>query len=182
MFEKCEYQNEQNGQFYPMYRITRDGFVLLAMGFTGSKALEWKLRYIAAFNEMEEKLRAANAPALADNRIEIARLVIKANASKLAAIRALYPEYFAGQALPGTLEHTVDVNTSYRRWIEDCDITREWIGDFPTTDIYYNYIRYCNENRMMSMGKKTFYNVLRDDFNVVTRQTANGHRYFRDAV
>lgn len=38
------------------YLMNRDGFTLLAMGFTGKAALEWKLKYIAAFNEMEKKL------------------------------------------------------------------------------------------------------------------------------
>ena len=37
--------------------LTRDGFSLLVMGFTGSKALQWKLKYIEAFNKMEEALR-----------------------------------------------------------------------------------------------------------------------------
>lgn len=44
----------------PMYLITRDGFTLLAMGFTGAKAMEFKLAYIAAYNEMEKKLHAAD--------------------------------------------------------------------------------------------------------------------------
>lgn len=56
MFYKTEYIHEQNGQNYPMYLMNRDGFTLLAMGFTGKAALEWKLKYIAAFNEMEKKL------------------------------------------------------------------------------------------------------------------------------
>lgn len=56
MFYKTEYTHEQNGQNYPMYLMNRDGFTLLAMGFTGKAALEWKLKYIAAFNEMEKKL------------------------------------------------------------------------------------------------------------------------------
>lgn len=38
------------------YLMNRDGFTLLAMGFTGKAALEWKLKYIAAFNDMEKKL------------------------------------------------------------------------------------------------------------------------------
>lgn len=38
------------------YEIDRDGFSLLAMGFTGSKALRWKLQYIAAFNAMQDAL------------------------------------------------------------------------------------------------------------------------------
>lgn len=44
------------GKAYPMYLMNRDGFTLLAMGFTGKAALEWKLKYIAAFNEMEKRL------------------------------------------------------------------------------------------------------------------------------
>lgn len=39
------------------YEMNRDGFSLLVMGFTGQKALEWKLKYIEAFNAMEEKLK-----------------------------------------------------------------------------------------------------------------------------
>ena len=57
MFYKTEYVHTQNFQKYPEYLMTRDGFTLLAMGFTGKKALEWKIKYIEAFNEMEEKLR-----------------------------------------------------------------------------------------------------------------------------
>ena len=40
-----------------MYLMNRDGFTLLAMGFTGKEAMEWKLKYIAAFNAMEAELK-----------------------------------------------------------------------------------------------------------------------------
>ncbi len=43
------------------YDMDRDAFTLLAMGFTGAKALEFKLRYIAAFNAMAEKLQKQKA-------------------------------------------------------------------------------------------------------------------------
>ena len=36
---------ENRGKYYPEYLMNRDGFSLLVMGFTGSKALEWKLKY-----------------------------------------------------------------------------------------------------------------------------------------
>lgn len=42
----------------PSYTVTRDGFTLLAMGFTGKKALQFKLDYIAAFNKMEKALQS----------------------------------------------------------------------------------------------------------------------------
>lgn len=45
------------GKAYKMYYMNRDGLSLLVMGFTGKKALEWKLKYIEAFNQMEEKLK-----------------------------------------------------------------------------------------------------------------------------
>ncbi len=48
---------KSRGKEYPMYEMDRDGFSLLAMGFTGEKALKWKLDYIRAFNTMESELK-----------------------------------------------------------------------------------------------------------------------------
>lgn len=39
------------------YNITKDGFTFLAMGYTGKKAAEFKEKYIAAFNAMEQQVR-----------------------------------------------------------------------------------------------------------------------------
>lgn len=56
-FEECSKINElANGKSEPYYRMTRDGFVFLAMGFTGAKAAAWKEAYITAFNRMEHEL------------------------------------------------------------------------------------------------------------------------------
>lgn len=54
-FILAEYQNR--GKTYKKYLLTRDGFSLLVMGFTGPAALHWKLLYIEAFNKMEQTLR-----------------------------------------------------------------------------------------------------------------------------
>lgn len=56
MFFESSYK-AGTGKSYPEYLMNRDGFTLLTMGFTGSKALKWKLKYIQAFNEMEEHLK-----------------------------------------------------------------------------------------------------------------------------
>lgn len=58
MFEETTYIHPQNKQQYPMFLMNRDGFTLLAMGFTGDKALRFKMAYINAFNEMEKALKA----------------------------------------------------------------------------------------------------------------------------
>lgn len=55
MFFETKYPDEY-GRKQKAYIMNRDGFTLLAMGFTGKKALEWKLKYIAAFNAMEKAL------------------------------------------------------------------------------------------------------------------------------
>ena len=47
---------DAKGEKRPMYEMNRDGFSLLAMGFTGKRALEFKLSFIAAFNAMEATL------------------------------------------------------------------------------------------------------------------------------
>ena len=48
---------DSTGRKLPEYLITRDGFTLLAMGFTGKKAMQFKVAYIEAFNAMEEELK-----------------------------------------------------------------------------------------------------------------------------
>lgn len=68
-FIQAEYQHEQNKQTYKEYLLTRDGFTLLAMGFTGSKAIEWKLKYIDAFNKMEQALKEQSKPTCIEDLI-----------------------------------------------------------------------------------------------------------------
>ena len=55
LFIPSTYQDSY-GREQKEYLLTRDGFTLLAMGFTGKKALDWKLKYIEAFNKMEQTL------------------------------------------------------------------------------------------------------------------------------
>lgn len=61
-FHETTYENR--GKQYPEYLMNRDGFSLLVMGFTGVKALAWKLKYIDAFNAMEKSIKT---PQLAPN-------------------------------------------------------------------------------------------------------------------
>lgn len=65
----------------PCYEITRNGFTLLAMGFTGKQALQWKLRYIEAFNAMESRLHGEGSlpfghVAISKDRLEQLRLYL----------------------------------------------------------------------------------------------------------
>lgn len=61
-FERSSYLSEQNKEI-PMYVMSKDGFILLVMSYTGPEAMRVKKAYIARFNEMEERLRN-NVPGL----------------------------------------------------------------------------------------------------------------------
>jgi len=56
-FEAVNY-TDAKGEKRPAYKLTRDGFVMLAMGFTGKKAFLWKIAFINAFNRMDAQLNA----------------------------------------------------------------------------------------------------------------------------
>lgn len=53
------------------YRLTRDGFTFLAMGFTGAKAQAFKWAYIDAFNKMEAQLSSRNNVSTANNSLSV---------------------------------------------------------------------------------------------------------------
>ena len=52
-FEPSSYISSQNKK-QPCYMMTRDGFTMLVMGYTGQKAMRFKELYIKRFNEMED--------------------------------------------------------------------------------------------------------------------------------
>lgn len=76
-FELSSYRNEQNKE-QPEYLLTRDGTMLLIMGYTGEKALALKTAYIKRFNEMEAMLKNIGSSVLTLERsLTIARMVLE---------------------------------------------------------------------------------------------------------
>lgn len=81
MFEETTYINEQNKQSYPMFIMNQDGFTLLAMGFNGKKAMEFKLKYIEAFNAMKRQIEQSN-PSVPQNYLEALKSLVKTEEEK----------------------------------------------------------------------------------------------------
>ena len=77
MFDETTYVNEQ-GKEQPMFVMNRDGFTLLAMGFSGEKALEFKVKYINAFNKMEAELKSQQTKQLsaAESLLQSVKLLV----------------------------------------------------------------------------------------------------------
>ena len=76
-----------NGKRNKMYYMNRDGFTFIAMGFTGRKADEFKLKYIQAFNAMEERIR--NQPRLPQSPTEMLKLAIDSTLETAGKVEAL---------------------------------------------------------------------------------------------
>ncbi len=69
MFQEKEY--EVRGRTYPMYQMNKDGFTLLVMSYTDDKSMQFKLRYIQAFNEMQKQLDQQSLPMTTDEKIAL---------------------------------------------------------------------------------------------------------------
>lgn len=70
MFAETTY-TDKSGKQNKMYYLNRDGFTFIAMGFTGRKADEFKLKYIDAFNQMEEQIKSESQFRLPTNLTEM---------------------------------------------------------------------------------------------------------------
>ena len=93
-FELCFENNAlANGKPIKRYRLTRDGFMILAMGFTGEKAMEFKWQYIDAFNAMEKKLREGgerSATITPDEQLQIQQAVARRAKTSSANYQTIY--------------------------------------------------------------------------------------------
>ncbi|EKS9950397.1 TPA: Rha family transcriptional regulator [Enterococcus faecium] len=77
MFAVGSYEDSR-GRKQKIYYMNRDGFTFIAMGFTGRKADEFKLKYIKAFNEMEKSIKERMITIPTTHR-EMAMLALAAN-------------------------------------------------------------------------------------------------------
>ncbi|WP_270451067.1 Rha family transcriptional regulator [Lactobacillus crispatus] len=70
MFEETSIKDSY-GREQRAYFMNRDGFTLLAMGYTGKKALQFKLKYIEAFNKMEKTIREQELPQTPEEKLQL---------------------------------------------------------------------------------------------------------------
>lgn len=93
-FADAEYIDSQ-GKSRPYYRMTRDGFTFLCMGFTGKRAAQWKEAYINAFNQMEARLQA---PVPAASPFNNARVLVAFGANGQVISQPVAPDAFVMRA------------------------------------------------------------------------------------
>lgn len=146
-FGESEYVNDR-GRTYKEYLLTRDGFTLLAMGYTGDKAMRFKEAYISAFNEMERRLvNPLSIPDLVNNPQLLMQLVTKhietqKENKRLQLTAAKYEGQTDTVGLYKIGEIAEQLGISARRlneFLKDCRIQYKPNGS-PTWRLYSEYI------------------------------------------
>jgi Rha family phage regulatory protein len=164
-FQQTSYIDQWNRK-QKMYLITRDGFAILAMGFTGKKAMEWKLKYIAAFNAMEKRLYDRSATRLSqDDSDAISYLLssvdtIQRNMAKLTELR----KYEDNPVAPFCDDQCIykaggfilkdDIYTRYESW---CYIKEEYALTKPVFfRKLYKYASFVRSVKRIIKGKTSY--------------------------
>ncbi|GIN38405.1 Rha family transcriptional regulator [Heyndrickxia oleronia] len=75
-FKQSTYVNLQNKNM-PMFFMSKKGFTLLVMGYTGKEAMKFKEEYIDQFEKMEEELRKPRALTDKEQRVELLKLTLE---------------------------------------------------------------------------------------------------------
>jgi Rha family phage regulatory protein len=125
---RCVEYTDAKGQVRPAYNLTRDGFTLLVMGFTGKKALAWKLRYIEAFNAMEEELKRLGH-----------------NAAEPEALRSSLPE----QPSPEVAAAQRGIRTTARVTLVNVSLQLAKLEGGGSAEMWEHYVRLC---RLVTAG------------------------------
>ena len=139
-FASVEYI-DQKGEKRPEYLITRDGFTILAMGFTGKKAMQFKIAYIEAFNAMEAQLKECSVSRPVEITTSTAALIEKINLRLIAGMEVerevLRYAWNIGKLVGKTLAPQKHVSG-----IENF-IMGIAAGEYPRHEIYEAYCANC---------------------------------------
>lgn len=173
-FEERDYLDSR-GKNQPMVELTRDGFVLLAMGFTGAAAMAWKVRFIEAFNLMEEELKRPRAAAeigFGDLTLQEAGLWL----SSAREVRHLYGvvaarRFWEGSPLPqvkadheNTLSSTEGIGGAQllETWLTECfEVTGDARDRITFAEMWQSFRDWSEETGAVPMGRRAFSNLLK---------------------
>ncbi len=151
-----------------VFRMDRDGFALLAMGFTGSQALKWKLAYIGAFNTLEATLKAQRGrlAALDDPKqlraslafVRAARVASKCATSQRAWKEAGLPDVF--EAAPaGAIAGNIAPDPQIAGWFAE-RVDRQPSARTSSTALYEDYSAWTDARGLSRITVTTFGRML----------------------
>ncbi|RAZ59264.1 Rha family transcriptional regulator [Campylobacter hyointestinalis] len=112
-FPLSEY-TDSTGRKLPCYNLTRDGFSLLVMGFTGEKAYRWKIEFINAFNKMESLIKRGG---IANEKFAEVLTTLSQKSSEADEYKNKYYATLERENL--LLRQKMQSATNYNRWLND---------------------------------------------------------------
>ena len=139
---------DSKGEKRPEYLITRDGFTILAMGFTGKRAMQFKIDYIEVFNEMEKALTGLGCTTAIPSRrpaniaVSTADLIEKINLQLLAWLE-VEPEVLRYAWNIGRLVGKTMRKQNYPADLEEF-IMGLASGEYTRGEVYDMYCSQCN--------------------------------------
>ena len=179
MFFLESYINEQNGQKYLQYYMNRDGLSLLAMGFTGKKAMQWKLKYIEAFNQMEQQQKTQlttadlflqNAKLMKEHELKLAKLTKenkelkqetqlikdtqKKQQSELETLNCVCTDGTKRQKLNGLVRSYANKNGV--QYADAWNLFKEMYNNAYHTNLKLQKTNYCKRNHIKKMSIPIF--------------------------
>ena len=149
------------------YEMDRDGFTLLAMGFTGEKALDWKLAYIEAFNRMEAELQqgvAQNLPVDRIDAVELAPALAIARETRLVFGRKAAQRLWTALGLPDPRRGALPLCEDRPDWEPPTSIA-EWMeygvlvdqdAECHSSALYRAYSQWCDGEGLTAENQTVF--------------------------
>lgn len=120
-FAPSEYKNPR-GKVCPMYEMTRDGFSLIVMGFTGKKAMAWKINYIRLFNALEQQVESQRKDEIILRDARIYRLQDENSSLKSILMDRMQKDRRKGTRL--TPEEAIEIRNLHARGYTKAEIGR----------------------------------------------------------
>lgn len=168
LFIEDTYIHEQNNQEYRQYYLTKDGFTLTVMGFTGKKALDWKMKYIAYFNEMEAYIREQQQPT------DIAGMIDSKMMYQIAQTLEEKERQVKEQQLQiETQEAHIEEQANYIEEVEPKALFADSVGISDDTILIGELAKILAQNGIPNMGQNRLFKWMRNNNFLLSRGIAH---------
>lgn len=174
LFIRSTYVHPQNNQRYKEYLLTRDGFSLLVMGFTGTDYLQWKLDYINEFNKMQDYINSNQDTkyiALGDKQ-KLQLEFLNCSPSKAVLLHKQLVEIARKEERDGN-DKITNLSTIVKSVeVEGLNVTilNEWLCDMG-----FGVMETLNSNRKIFKPNDKFFNILASEGYILTGKTLNSN-------
>ncbi|MCJ2046349.1 phage regulatory protein/antirepressor Ant [Methylobacterium sp. J-078] len=125
------------------FLMDRDGVAILAMGFTGSKAMTWKVGFLGAFNAMEAEIRRRDAPDMDDNAT--LRRFLLAKMDKVDELTAVVAEKTTALVLvSAVVEEQRPMVEAYEAFLDDrglCNLRTAARAIDAPSELFFDWIK-----------------------------------------